>query len=182
MERFGVLTMLGLLAPLMMMVPVARADGGFTVTSPDITEGGTIARTFIYSGCGGGNLSPALNWSSPPAHTKGFAVTVFDPDARQGAGWWHWLLTGLSPDTRQLARGAASLPASARQWRNDFGDHRYDGPCPPPGDKPHHYRFTVYALDTGRLDLPDDASPARVQAALRRHALSEATLVGRYGR
>lgn len=178
---------MGRLAALMLVtwlatVPAARAAGGFAVTSPDLRDGGTVARIFVYGGCGGANQSPRLDWSSPPPGTRGFAVTVFDPDARQGAGWWHWLLTGLPADTRHLPRGVSSLPASARQWRNDFGDHHYDGPCPPPGDPPHHYRFTVYALDIAHLPLSGDASPARVKAALQRHALATTTLTARYGR
>jgi phosphatidylethanolamine-binding protein (PEBP) family uncharacterized protein len=39
--------------------------------------------------CSGGNVSPQISWSDVPAGTKSFAITMYDPDAPTGSGWWH---------------------------------------------------------------------------------------------
>src|SRR5690349_14621491 len=77
-------------------MPAAGAEP-FTVTSPDVAEGGTIANKHVFAGfgCTGGNLSPALAWKGAPADTKSFAVTVYDPDAPTGSGWWHWVVFNI---------------------------------------------------------------------------------------
>ncbi len=158
------------------------------LTSPDVAQGATIAKKHVFGGhgCDGGNLSPALHWTAPPPGTKSFAVTVHDPDARGGAGFWHWLAYDLPAATTGLPEGVAAdgkgLPAGAAQAASDFGRAGYGGPCPPKGDKPHHYHFTVYALKTGHLKLPPDASAAQTAAAIQAEAIGSAELVATYGR
>ena len=166
----------------------ARA-GDFTLTSPDISAGQSIAKTFVYNsfGCTGKDISPALNWSGAPAGTKSFVVTVYDPDAPTGSGWWHWAVANIPASIHHLARGAGtvhsqSLPKQALQLRNDFGSHAYGGPCPPKGDTPHHYQFKVYALDVAKLPLSAQDSPAKLGFMVHQHKLGVAELVGRYGR
>ncbi len=161
--------------------------GGFTLESPDLAPGATLKAQQVYRGygCSGGNLSPALAWKHPPAGTRSFAVTLFDPDAPTGSGWWHWLVFNLPASVSGLPTGAGSgkgLPSPALQSRTDFGAPGYGGPCPPAGDKPHRYVFTVYALTVDRLDLPADASGAMVGYQLNANALGKATLTGYYGR
>jgi Raf kinase inhibitor-like YbhB/YbcL family protein len=167
----------------------ALAAGSFKVTSSDVKAGSTIADTFVFNdfGCSGKNLSPALTWSGAPSGTKSFAVTVYDPDAPTGSGWWHWLVFNLPPDTTSLAQGAGDpkapkLPAGAVQSRTDFGGAGYGGPCPPQGDKPHHYIFTVYALKVDKIDVPAEASGAMVGYNLNGNALAKASLTATYGR
>jgi hypothetical protein len=46
-------------------------------------------------GCEGGNISPSLNWKNPPSGTKSFVVTVYDPDAATGSGWWRWVVFNI---------------------------------------------------------------------------------------
>ena len=50
----------------------------------------------------------------------------------------------------ELPEGAGSkggkLPEGALQTRTDFGAPGYGGPCPPQGDHPHRYLFTVFAV------------------------------------
>lgn len=165
-----------------------RADARtFILTAVGLPAGQPIAKTFVYSGdgCSGKNRSPALSWSGAPKGTKSFVVTMHDPDAR--GGWWHWAVANIPASVHQLARGAGdagshALPASAVQLTNDFGDAAYDGPCPPPGDAPHHYHFRVYALDVGKLPLKASDSPARLKSLLRQHSLGIAQAVRRYGR
>jgi Raf kinase inhibitor-like YbhB/YbcL family protein len=123
---------------------------------PDIA--GTFATQYILNGfgCTGGNISPAVNWTNPPAGTKSFVLNVFDPDAPTGSGFWHWAVYNIPSTATGLARGAgnspATLPAPAFGGTTDLldtgttgGNGNYGGPCPPAGDMPHRYIFTLYA-------------------------------------
>lgn len=161
----------------------------FSVSSPDVHAGQKIAATHVFAGmgCTGGNVSPAIEWHGAPAKTKSFAVTVYDPDAPTGSGWWHWVVYNIPANVTKLPAGAGDaskhlLPAGAVQGKTDFGTAGYGGPCPPAGDKPHHYHFTVYALDTDKLDIPSSASAAYVGFNLHGHTLAKAELVALYGR
>jgi len=132
--------------------------------------------------CSGANISPQLAWSAPPAATASLALTVTDPDAPRGT-WVHWVLYNLPAGTRALPEGLPALgqlPDGALQGRNDFGEIGYGGPCPPPGS-PHHYIFTLYALDA-KLNLPEGATRAQVEAAIQGHILASGRLVGLYQR
>lgn len=161
----------------------------FEVSSPSFQPGQMLAAGQVFQGfgCEGGNRSPALNWTTPPAGTQSLAITVYDPDAPTGSGWWHWVAYNLPANLRSLPEGAgqaggANLPTGAVQVRNDFGVAAYGGACPPAGDAPHRYIFTVHALKTPRLDLPPDASPALVGYMLGVNRLASATVQARYGR
>jgi Raf kinase inhibitor-like YbhB/YbcL family protein len=169
---------------------VAHAQN-ITLTSPDITEGGTIVNEQVLHGfgCTGGNVSPALSWSGAPSGTKSFAVNMYDPDAPTGSGFWHWVVFNLPATTTSLPKGAGDvkkklMPKGAIQSRTDLGTDGYGGPCPPAGDKPHRYQITVFAVDVDKL--PDaknhDASAALVGFDLHFHTLAKATLTGLYGR
>jgi Raf kinase inhibitor-like YbhB/YbcL family protein len=179
----------GVLLCAALAVPVANAAGGFKLTSSDVKPGKTIGDDYVFNsfGCTGKNLSPALSWSGAPAGTKSFAVTVYDPDAPTGSGWWHWLVFNLPTDTTSLAQGAGDakapkLPAGAVQSRTDYGAAGYGGPCPPQGDKPHHYIFTVYALKVDKIDAPADGSGALVGYNLNANMLAKASFTALYGR
>lgn len=86
---------------------IAWADE-LRVTSTDVTEGGKIKTEQVLkgSGCTGGDISPALRWSGAPAGTKSFAVTMFDPDAEVGKGWWHWIIYDIPPNVTGLPKNA----------------------------------------------------------------------------
>ncbi|MBV2216932.1 MAG: YbhB/YbcL family Raf kinase inhibitor-like protein [Diaphorobacter sp.] len=161
----------------------------FTLTSPDIADGSTIAQSFEFDGfgCSGRNQSPVLHWSGAPEGTKGFAVNVYDPDAPTGSGFWHWYVIDLPASVSELpanagAKGGAHLPAGARQIRNDYGQYAWGGMCPPPGDKPHRYIFTVHALSVERIDVPDDAPAALAGFMVNAHTLAKASFTATYGR
>ncbi|WP_287741047.1 MULTISPECIES: YbhB/YbcL family Raf kinase inhibitor-like protein [Diaphorobacter] len=161
----------------------------FTLTSPDIADGSTIAQSFEFDGfgCSGRNQSPVLRWSGAPEGTKGFAVNVYDPDAPTGSGFWHWYVIDLPASVSELpanagAKGGAHLPAGARQIRNDYGQYAWGGMCPPPGDKPHRYIFTVHALSVERIDVPDDAPAALTGFMVNAHTLAKASFTATYGR
>jgi Raf kinase inhibitor-like YbhB/YbcL family protein len=162
---------------------------GLTLASPTIKPGSMLTDAQVYKGfgCEGQNLSPALKWSGAPKDTKSFAITVYDPDAPTGSGWWHWVVYNIPATVTELAEGAGSadgkgLPAGAVQGRTDFGSVGFGGACPPKGDKPHRYIFTVHALKVDKLDLPPDATAALVGFMLHANDLAKASFEARYGR
>jgi len=168
--------------------PKAGAGGKFTLSSPDIAEGKTIAAAQVFNqfGCTGGNISPALSWSNAPAGTQSFALLMHDPDAPTGSGWWHWVVYNIPASATSLPAGAGDpkkslMPAGAIQGRTDYGSVGYGGPCPPPG-KPHRYYLRLYALKVAKLDVPADASPALVGFNVNAASLGKAELMGLYGR
>ena len=158
------------------------------LTSPDLTEGATLSEAQVFNGfgCTGGNLSPALSWDGLPEGTQSLALTMFDPDAPIGSGWWHWTVVDIPAETSGLAggagSGAAALPDGAVQGRTDFGSPGYGGACPPAGDAPHHYIFTLYALKVPKLGIDSGASGAMVGFLARANALDQASLTVTYGR
>ncbi len=117
----------------------------FRLSSPAFADNAILP--LEYAGgtlCGkdsrGGNVSPPLAWTDPPAGTKSFAVVMIDPDGRRGLGSVHWLAynipasrTGLQED-----EGGAPPPADITPGRNSRGAPGYTGPCGPPADAPHH--------------------------------------------
>jgi Raf kinase inhibitor-like YbhB/YbcL family protein len=161
-----------------------------SLSSADLKEGATISNEQILNGygCNGGNLSPALSWSGAPSGTRSFAVSIYDPDAPTGSGWWHWVAYNIPAGTTSLPKGAGDvnkklMPKGTIQGRNDFGTDGYGGPCPPAGDKPHHYQITVFAVDVDKLPgARNKAASALVSSTLRSHTLATATLTGLYGR
>lgn len=176
-------------AALLLAAAVSAQAAGFALSSPTIKPGATLgpAQVFNGFGCTGQNVSPALKWSGVPAGTKSLALTVYDPDAPTGSGWWHWVVYNLPADARELPEGAGTadgkgLPAGAVQGRTDFGAPGFGGACPPVGDKPHRYIFTVHALKTDKLELPPDASAALVGFMIHANRIGSATLTARYGR
>ena len=163
----------------------------FTVTSTSFKDGDYLASSVILSanfgfGCAGGNQSPQLQWSGAPEGTRSFAVTCYDPDAPTGSGFWHWLVVNIPANVTELMEGAGSadgkLPAGALQTRTDFGAPGYGGPCPPQGDHPHRYLFTVFAVKTDRLDVKADTSAAVVGFNLHFNTLAKAAIMGLFKR
>jgi Raf kinase inhibitor-like YbhB/YbcL family protein len=168
---------------------LAAQAAGFTLSSPTIKPGSMLSEAQVFNGfgCSGKNISPALSWKDAPAGTKSFAVTLYDPDAPSGSGWWHWVVFNIPATTMQLPEGAGSadgknMPAGSVQGRTDFGASAFGGACPPAGDKPHRYVFTVYALKTDKLDVPADATAALIGSTVQANKLGEAKLTARYGR
>lgn len=177
----------GLIASVAAAVAVATASpaaaGSLQLASPTVKAGGVLPKEHLLNGfgCDGLNRSPALNWTGAPAGTKSFALTLYDPDAPTGSGWWHWVAFNIPASVAGLPEGA-ELSAPIAQGRNDFGSAGYGGACPPAGARPHRYVFTLFALDTDRLEVPADASPAMIGFNIRAHAIGQAKLTAKYGR
>lgn len=162
------------------------------VASHSFKDGDYLKQDHILSaeygfGCGGGNRSPHLAWSDVPVGTRSFAVTCFDPDAPTGSGFWHWVVVNIPPDVTELPLDAGNsasgkLPAGALQVRTDFGKPGYGGPCPPEGDHPHRYLFTVHAVGMATLPVTADTSAAVVGFYLNFNTLAKASLMGLFKR
>lgn len=160
--------------------------GEFTLHSNDLAGQLTTKQVFSGFGCSGENISPELHWSDAPKGTKSFALTVYDPDAPTGSGWWHWVVFNIPASVNVLPSGfgntAKKQPITATQSITDFGKVGFGGACPPVGDKPHRYMFTVHALNVDHLDLDEKASPALVGYMINAHSIGKATIVSYYGR
>ena len=151
------------------------------LTSLDIKDGAAIAKEQVYTRCGGDNISPALAWRGVPVGTKSLALTLIDVSVKP-SGWSHWLVMDLPPSITSLAKGVIALPAGATQSKTDFGDTKYDGPCPPKGSGAHKYQFTIWALRGSAPPVPSGASANDISAALEQQSLAKATLTGIYER
>jgi len=161
-----------------------NALAGLTLSSPDVTNDHTFKNQQLFNqwGCTGGNTSPVLNWEHVPKGTKSFAITLYDPDAPTGSGWWHWLVINIDPATRTLVGNAGNLkapqlPDGARMITNDFGFPGYGGACPPEGAEPHQYELTLYALDTDMITIPEHASGALAGYYILQHVIEKSVLV-----
>jgi hypothetical protein len=126
----------------------------------------------------GDNRSPQLSWDDAPAATKSFALIVDDPDA-PGKTWVHWILFNIPSTKKELKEG--ETPKEAVIGINDFKARQYDGPMPPQGHGKHHYRFTLYALDS-MIDLPAGTTKDQLLNAMQGHILEQAQIIGLYER
>ena len=157
----------------------------FLLSSPDFSPGGalpTSARSGIMD-AGGEDRSPTLNWEGAPAGTKSYAVTVYDPDAPTGSGFWHWAVYNIPASVTSLAGNAGDpdaglLPPGAVTLPNEARLDRYVGAAPPPGHGEHRYFFTVTALDVPSLELDAASTPAVLGFTLLGHVLARAQLIG----
>ncbi|MEU1206247.1 YbhB/YbcL family Raf kinase inhibitor-like protein [Nocardia sp. NPDC005825] len=153
------------------VVPASAAR--FTVTTPDGTAEHAFPADFYAGafGCTAANHALSLRWSGAPAAAKSFAVTMFDPDAPTGAGFWHWLNWDIPATATDFTAGAAGVAGT-----NDAGAPGYLGPCPPTGDGPHTYQISVLALDTPSLGLPATTTPAVASFSMGSHIIGVAHL------
>jgi len=148
----------------------------FTLISNDITDGGVLPDAQVQAK---GNASPHLKWSGAPEGTKSYAVTCYDPDAPTGSGFWHWTVANIPADVSELPAGGP-VPTGAVEGRTDFGAPGFGGAAPPPGHGPHRYIFTVFAVDTDKLDVTPDNSGAVFGFNLHFHTLAKATITATY--
>jgi len=155
----------------------------FTLKSKDL--GGQFGSKHFGNsfGCKGENQSPELMWENAPKDTKAFAVTMYDPDAPTGSGFWHWVVYNIPAGTTSMAADAGNhsgknLPKDAVNGNNDAGAPGYVGPCPPAGPA-HQYIITVYALKTP-LQLDKNASAALIGYMLNANSLGKASIIS-YG-
>ncbi|MET9048082.1 MULTISPECIES: YbhB/YbcL family Raf kinase inhibitor-like protein [unclassified Streptomyces] len=166
--------------------PFARLPeaASFTVTSTTVADGAAWSPeqfSGIFGVPGGKDLSPQLSWSGAPQDTKSYAVTVYDPDAPTGSGFWHWAVADIPATVTELPEGAgddtgSGLPEGAFQLPNDARAARFIGAAPPAGHGPHRYVVVVHALDVESIGVSADATPAVLGFTMAGHILGRAVL------
>lgn len=161
----------------------------FKIIKSGIQDGVRLDEAYVLNGfgCEGANASPRIVWQGAPQGTKSLAITLYDPDAPTGSGWWHWVAFNIPAETTQIAYGAGDpakdlMPKGTVQSRTDFGKPGYGGACPPQGHGPHRYQLSIHALNTDKLALDENASAAMVGFFLGAHSLGKAQVTGIYNR
>ncbi len=155
--------------------------GEITVTSDHFHDDGTIPTSAAHTYGGGENRSPHLAWAGLPEGTKSVAVTIWDPDAPTGIGFVHWVRFDIPPDVTSFDEGAGTEDGPWVDGFTDWGETGYGGMAPPPGDEPHRYIVTVYALGTESLGLDGTTTYAKFKFMSREHLLGTGTITGRFG-
>ncbi|OCG60757.1 hypothetical protein A9G41_00415 [Gilliamella sp. Nev5-1] len=156
------------------------------LTSTDLINNGFTTR-FISNqfGCQGENISPQISWKNLPKTTKSLVLTMYDPDAPTGSGWWHWVIVNIPVQTSFIKQSAGNnpnlLPKGSRLVRNDFGVINYGGPCPPLNST-HRYQFTLYALDIDHIEVDEQTTPALVGFIANSHQIAKADIIYSYSR
>ena len=161
--------------------PLLPEVPSFDVTSDDVSDGQPLKDDQVQAF---GDTSPQLSWSGAPEGTQSYVVTCFDPDAPTPSGWWHWIAVDIPGDVTSLEAGAGAsddtLPGDAFHLRNDFGDKKFGGAAPPPGDQVHRYFFVVHAVGEPTLGIDSDASPAVASGNLAFKSIGRAIVQGTY--
>jgi Raf kinase inhibitor-like YbhB/YbcL family protein len=157
---------------------------GLSISSPQWPDGGEVQLEQVYYQCGGENVSPEVDWKGLPEGTKGVAIVIWDPDAPKKGGWYHWVVTDLPPNLGRLPKGAGASTSpyfrKGTQFKNDYGELGYGGPCPPPGET-HHYELRVYALSK-KLNLFPTTPLPEVIKEIEKYKIGEARIVALYRR
>jgi Raf kinase inhibitor-like YbhB/YbcL family protein len=155
--------------------PPDEPVAAMTLTTPAFADGALIPTEYTCSGAG---TAPELRWSESPPEAEQRAVVVYDPDARGGEGFVHYVGWGIDPDARELT---ADGYAAATPGTNGAGAQGWVPPCPPPGEEPHRYEFSIYALGAPP-DVAAGADRAELLAAIGNRVRGQATVTGRFGR
>ncbi|WP_445721651.1 YbhB/YbcL family Raf kinase inhibitor-like protein [Flavobacterium sp.] len=159
----------------------------FTLKSNDLGGQSTKKQEFNGFGCEGENTSPQLNWENAPTGTKSFAITMYDPDAPTGSGFWHWIVFNIPNNINEIVTNAGNInsnlmPKGAIQSTTDYGIKGFGGPCPPKEHGIHQYIITIYALKTDKLQLDANTNPAIVGFYLWQNTIEKASIVTYYKR
>jgi Raf kinase inhibitor-like YbhB/YbcL family protein len=159
----------------------------FDISSSAVKDGGMLKKKNAGNNpqnknCDGTNVSPPLRWSNAPANTKSYALIMFDPGGRGGAGVVHWIAYDIPVSRTGFKEGEASQPATDfKGGKSTPNMDVYFGPCPPYGDKPHPYIFTLIATDLAPGGMKAGMTKDELVTALNGHVLGATNLITRYG-
>lgn len=154
---------------------IAPTVKALELSSSAFSNGGAFPEKYS---CNGDDISPPLSISNAPENTQSFVLVMDDPDA---SGFLHWVLYDLPADVTEIAEDASTKAVwenGTMQSRNDFGDAKYGGACPPDGE--HKYVFTLYALDK-KLDIKKKSSLRKIKKAMKGHVIEKVKLSASYG-
>jgi Raf kinase inhibitor-like YbhB/YbcL family protein len=162
------------------MSPSAEPSHTLNVTSEKFADGDEIPPSAAHTAVGGDNKSPQLSWSEGPEGTRSYAITLWDPHAPTTVGFSHWIRYDIPASTTSLEEGAGSGAELGAEGFTDWGESAYGGMAPPAGDPPHHYQFTVWALDVEKTGLDEHTTYAKFRFATKDHIVATGRLVGLY--
>ncbi|HEY1981638.1 MAG TPA: YbhB/YbcL family Raf kinase inhibitor-like protein [Xanthobacteraceae bacterium] len=156
----------------------------FALTSPAMKSYAYMPDKYIGNNpqnhnCSGGNVSLPLSWKNAPDGTKSFAITMYDPAARGGAGFVHWVAYDIPGDKKGLKEGEGNSTTGFVGGKNGAGEASWRGPCAPPTDYPHPYIITLVATDIAPGTLKSGMTRDELGAALQGHALGTTTFIAR---
>jgi len=180
MRNIFILTIVLYLGGMIMSSALDKA-GMFVAVSPTLKNNETLPMEQVYKGfgCNGGNKAPEISWTNAPVNAKSYAIICHDPDAPRPTGWYHWLMVNIPISTTSYK---GSVPTGAIETVTDFNTTGYGGACPPVGHGIHRYNFTVYALDTEKIDVTKDTKPTEVEKIVKSHAVAKSTITGLFER
>lgn len=161
----------------------------FSLSSPTLRDGASLPLEHRAPECGGKGISPALAWRNAPPGTRSLVVMMYDldsPENKRGLLWW---LLNIPPAVSSLPANAGDpardlAPKGSEQVVADRALARagYLGACPPKGEKPHRYEFSVIALDVARLEVLSSNMLASTAMQMRSHEIARASLQVSFGR
>jgi Raf kinase inhibitor-like YbhB/YbcL family protein len=157
----------------------------FQLMSETVTDGMPLPLaqwSKLFGVPGGEDVSPQLSWSGFPSETKSFVVSMYDPQAPTGSGFWHWVVADVPVSVTSLPAGAgvadaSTLPAGAFQLAGDAGAYQYVGAAPPANSGIHNYHITVTALDVETSGLDRTASAAYLGFVIGAHTIARGFIV-----
>jgi Raf kinase inhibitor-like YbhB/YbcL family protein len=165
-------------------VPVAAGAAGFALNAAGMADDAMMSSDMLFNksdakgvSCGGVNRAPSLSWSSAPAGTQSYVILETDPSGAGGAGVNHWVLYNIPASATGIS-GAEVAEGKYTPGRGSGDLVGYRGPCPPIGDLPHHYVYTLLALDLSPA-LATGLDHDGVLAAVKGHVLATTTFVAR---
>jgi Raf kinase inhibitor-like YbhB/YbcL family protein len=150
-------------------------NGRVKLRIEEFENGGEIPVDLTCDGPGG---PPLIEIRTVPGNAAELALLVTDPDA-PGGEFFHWGVLGIKPSTSSF--GSVGPPPKAVETTNDTGEVGYAPPCPPPGDGPHRYVFTLHAL-AEPLGLDEGVDPATATEAVEAASIADASVTGTFER
>lgn len=167
-------------------LPLLAHAAEFSLKSADFADNGVMKKALGGNdkhnlSCSGENISPALNWSNPPAGTQSYVLLLTDPAGAKGLGVTHMLAYNIDATRKAFLQGELSKGGDFSYGTNTPGTQSYYGPCPPAGAGYHHYNFVMVATNLAKGSLPAGLSHTELVAKMKGHALGSASLVGRLG-
>ncbi len=182
MKKLKLLILCIFLGGITLFADVNGNENVFKLTGTELKNNETLPNAQVYKGygCNGGNVSPQLSWQNAPNNTKSFAIICHDPDAPRPNGWYHWLVVNIPNNTTSVQKGEKIK--GALETVTDFGSSGYGGACPPVGHGIHRYNFTIYALDTEKLNVSQNTKPKEVEAEVLKHTVAKSTITGLFER
>lgn len=158
----------------------------FEISSNEIKSGKYLTTNQVFNGfgCTGKNISPSVSWDNLPKGTKSIAVSLYDPDAPTGSGWWHWMVVNINPNAKikKGASGTNKMPNGSLETMTDFGVPVFGGACPPKGDNKHRYILTVYALGVDKLNVNKNTPAAQVGYMINSNLIEKQEIIAYYKR